>query len=322
MASISCKRSLIIGKIGIRRLHTTAPLNKSSISIVHPVHHRIRFKKSQLKPAFKAVDDIPRWDTKSNFFKPHKTEQNRLEEHYHNTLAPDLLLANYVHDEKKILGNRMLSWDGSSPYHINRPQLKPAFLTPDIHPRTFKNIARVKAVTVHSFVDFAADDGEKSLPTASAIQQITGKRTAPVFAKQSIMRFKLRKGTRMGARVTIEGPDMNQFLATLIELVLPRIKGFPGISNTSGDKFGNISFGLKPEALRFFPEIDGNPDLWPRLSGIQITLHTTAQTDPEARILLSAIGFPFHGRERFIHVPNADTPRGERRKGIVYPEGY
>ncbi|KAJ8099775.1 ribosomal protein L5 domain-containing protein [Lipomyces tetrasporus] len=304
-------------------IHTSPPLSKNSISIVHPVHHRIRYKKNQLQPAYKDILNTPKWDPRSHLFKPQYTQQSRVEEHYNTTVVPDLLLANFVHNEAVIPGRKRQEWDGSSPYHINRPRRSPAgsaVETPDIKPRMFNNVPGLNAIWVHTFVrDAVKVNQERTLPTMVLMQQITGKKPRPVYSKSTVMSWRLRKNMMVGAKVKIEGPDMYQFFATLVEIVLPRIKDFKGIENTSGDMFGNISFGLEPADVKLFPEVEGNPELWPNIAGLHITLVTSAQTDPEARTMLSALGLPFVGKERLHNVPSFEALEAiDRKKGIVY----
>ena len=102
----------------------------------------------------------------------------------------------------------------------------------------------------------------------------------------------------MGAKVELKGKEMSQFLSTLTEIVLPRIREYKGINNQSGNRFGGISFGLTPEDIKFFPEIDANQDSWPKTFGMHINVNTSAQLDYQARTLLSGFQFPFFGEEK------------------------
>lgn len=100
-------------------------------------------------------------------------------------------------------------------------------------------------------------------------------------------------GKEMWCQGELTGSDMSQFLLTLTELVLPRIRTFRGVPKKSGDKFGNISIGLDPEDVKFFPEIEHFQELFPNLFGFHITFKTSARTDDAARVLLSSLGLPF-----------------------------
>ncbi|KAK9380922.1 mitochondrial 54S ribosomal protein uL5m [Kockiozyma suomiensis] len=307
-----------------RSLHSSAPQFKSPVSIVHPVHHRVRYKKSILHPKYQTLLTIPKWDPRSHLFKPQAVQPSRVKTHWETTLAPDLMLANYSHNELKLRGRKHQEWDGSSPYHVNRPLRSPAgnaMATPDILPRTFRTVPFVTSIWVNTFNHRAVTEhAERNIPSTVMIQQITGVKPAPAYSGVSIMQWRLRKERNVGAVVEIKGAKKDQFLATLVEVVMPRVKDFQGIANSSGDKFGNISFGLDPEGVRLFPEIEGNPDLWSGITGLNITFVTTAQTDPEARLLLSSLGVPFYGRERFHNVPNLDGTKQTRKKGVVYYE--
>ncbi|MFQ3610312.1 MAG: 50S ribosomal protein L5 [Fimbriimonadales bacterium] len=118
---------------------------------------------------------------------------------------------------------------------------------------------------------------------------ITGQKPVVTTAKKSIANFRLREGHRIGCKVTLRGDRMYVFLEKLINLVLPRIRDFSGISSRSFDGRGNYSLGLKEQIL--FPEIVY--DQVDRIRGMDITFCTTAKTDEEAFALLKALGLPF-----------------------------
>ncbi len=118
---------------------------------------------------------------------------------------------------------------------------------------------------------------------------ITGQKPVVTTAKKSIANFRLREGHRIGCKVTLRGDRMYVFLEKLINLVLPRIRDFSGISPRSFDGRGNYSLGLKEQIL--FPEIVY--DQVDRIRGMDITFCTTAKTDEEAFALLKALGLPF-----------------------------
>ncbi len=118
---------------------------------------------------------------------------------------------------------------------------------------------------------------------------ITGQKPVITTAKKSIANFRLREGHRIGCKVTLRGDRMYVFLEKLINLVLPRIRDFSGISPRSFDGRGNYTLGLKEQIL--FPEIVY--DQVDRIRGMDITFCTTAKTDEEAFALLKALGLPF-----------------------------
>ncbi len=133
-------------------------------------------------------------------------------------------------------------------------------------------------------------DNSKALDAiASDLMQITGQR--PVFckAKKSVANFKLREGMVIGAKVTLRGDRMYEFLDRLFNLALPRVRDFRGINPNSFDGRGNYSLGVKEQLI--FPEIDY--DKIDKVRGMDICFVTTANTDEEARELLSLMGAPF-----------------------------
>ena len=118
---------------------------------------------------------------------------------------------------------------------------------------------------------------------------ITGQRPAVTKARSSISNFKLREGMPIGAKVTLRGRRMYEFLDRLISVALPRIRDFRGVSPRAFDGRGNYNLGLPEQTI--FPEID--PNKVKRMQGMDVTMVTTANTDGEARELLSQFGMPF-----------------------------
>jgi len=118
---------------------------------------------------------------------------------------------------------------------------------------------------------------------------ISGQKPVATVAKRAISNFRIRKGHRIGCKVTLRGNRMYTFLEKLVNIVLPRIRDFHGLSPHSFDGRGNYSLGLREQAL--FPEIVY--DQIDRIRGMDITLCTTASTDEEALALLKALGLPF-----------------------------
>ena len=121
------------------------------------------------------------------------------------------------------------------------------------------------------------------------LTQITGRKAVRTRAKKSIATFKLRKGMDIGAMVTLRGNVMYEFLDRLVNAAMPRIKDFRGVNPNAFDGHGNYSLGLTEQII--FPEIDY--DKIERVSGMNIAVVTTAQTDGEARSLLARLGMPF-----------------------------
>ena len=118
---------------------------------------------------------------------------------------------------------------------------------------------------------------------------ITGQRAIPTYARKSVANFKLREGMKIGAKVTLRGSRMYEFLDRLFNLALPRVRDFKGINPNAFDGRGNYSLGIKEQLI--FPEIEY--DKVDKIRGMDIIFVTTAQTDEEARELLTLMGAPF-----------------------------
>ena len=125
--------------------------------------------------------------------------------------------------------------------------------------------------------------------TVKEIEAIAGQKPTVVKAKKSVSNFKLREGMNIGVRVTLRNDRMYEFLDRLINITIPRIRDFRGLSDKSFDGRGNYSMGIKEQII--FPEI--NVDSIQRISGLDITFATTAKTDEEAYELLKSFGMPF-----------------------------
>ncbi|GAC1657045.1 MAG: 50S ribosomal protein L5 [Candidatus Dormibacteraceae bacterium] len=140
-----------------------------------------------------------------------------------------------------------------------------------------------------------AKDNDKALEAARRdVQTITGQAPVIVKARKSVAAFKLRAGMPVGIRTTLRGRRMYYFLEKLINVALPRIRDFRGISPEGFDGRGNYTLGLREQII--FPEIEY--DKIDKLRGMEITVVTTARTDEEGRSLLTQLGMPFRKRER------------------------
>lgn len=157
-------------------------------------------------------------------------------------------------------------WDGSSPYHKNRPRRGPrggqssrlGLLERDI---TFNNIPAIEAVTINTYVPSAAADDEHLHVARAVLQAISGEFPYVTKVKSHVQQWKVKKGDRTGAKVTLKGGAAHDFVDKLITLVLPKIKDWPGINASTGDSSGNLAFGMKPDWMAFFPEIEFNYDV-------------------------------------------------------------
>ncbi|MBA2323239.1 MAG: 50S ribosomal protein L5 [Pseudonocardiales bacterium] len=150
-------------------------------------------------------------------------------------------------------------------------------------------IPGVTKVVVNMGVGDAARDSKLIDGAVRDLATITGQRPEVRKATKSIAQFKLREGMPIGARVTLRGDRMWEFLDRLLTIALPRIRDFRGLSPSQFDGNGNYTFGLSEQSM--FHEID--PDSIDRPRGMDITVVTTADTNEEGRELLKLLGFPF-----------------------------
>lgn len=280
----------------VRAFHSTASAaGKVGVSIKHPVHHTVRFRNAQVSQRYRQLL-LPKSSVQSTGFKPQETAPDRVRDHHYSTIQQDMLLIGYSHGHEGRSGIKDRPWDGTSPFHMNRPPKPPrgqSAATKDIKPRDWTNVPEIKAISLNLFATEAKLNPDMVIPAMLQLQQITGQKPKKVYAKTNVPTWNLRPGMPIGAKITVTGRPMNQFLYTLTEVVLPRSKTWQGVSNASGDRNGNISFGVSAEDVRLFPEIEGNLELWPKTFGFDVTVHTTAQIDPDARTLLSAYGILF-----------------------------
>ncbi|EHR59432.1 50S ribosomal protein L5 [Saccharomonospora cyanea] len=150
-------------------------------------------------------------------------------------------------------------------------------------------IPGVVKVVVNMGVGDAARDSKLIEGAIRDLATITGQKPEVRRARKSIAQFKLREGQPIGARVTLRGDRMWEFLDRLLTIALPRIRDFRGLSDRQFDGNGNYTFGLTEQSM--FHEI--NPDSIDRPRGMDVTVVTSANTDDEGRALLRKLGFPF-----------------------------
>lgn len=161
---------------------------------------------------------------------------------------------------------------------------------------SLKNVMQVPAIEkiVLNIGLGEAMDNPKALDAAVAdLMQITGQKPVQTKARKSIANFKLREGRIIGAKVTLRGPRMWAFLDRLVNIALPRVRDFRGVSANAFDGRGNYTLGLKDQLV--FPEIEY--DKIDKLRGMEITIVTSAKTDDHARALLKMLGMPFSSRK-------------------------
>lgn len=150
-------------------------------------------------------------------------------------------------------------------------------------------IPRLEKIVINMGVGKGEQEPKQLENAMRDLALISGQKPIVTVAKKSISNFRVRKGHRIGCKVTLRGNRMYVFMEKLINVVLPRIRDFAGLSPHSFDGRGNYSMGLREQIL--FPEVDY--DQVDRLRGMDITFCTTAKTDEEALALLKAMGMPF-----------------------------
>jgi large subunit ribosomal protein L5 len=169
-----------------------------------------------------------------------------------------------------------------------RDEILPA-LNQEFHYTNPMLVPRLVKTVVNMGVGEAARDSKLIEGAVRDLSIITGQRPDIRRARKSVAQFKLREGQPIGARATMRGDRMWEFLDRLVTIALPRIRDFRGLSPKQFDGNGNYTFGLTEQSM--FHEID--PDSIDRPRGMDITVVTTAQTDEEGRSLLRHLGFPF-----------------------------
>jgi large subunit ribosomal protein L5 len=156
-------------------------------------------------------------------------------------------------------------------------------------------VPKVDKVVVNTCIPAQGSDVKQTLEDAKKeLALITGQKPAETKSKKSISNFKLRKGQAIGAKVTLRGDRMYEFLERLIKMALPRIRDFRGISAKAFDGKGNYTLGVKDQSI--FPEVE--LDRIKRNIGFDITIVTTARTNDEAKALLTELGVPFSDKKQ------------------------
>lgn len=162
-------------------------------------------------------------------------------------------------------------------------------LTEDFSYKNVMEVPKIEAVMINSGVGRGAKDSKELEDVMEGLKIITGQAPVKTKAKKSIAGFKLRDGMEIGAKVTLRGEKMYDFLDRLVSIALPRVRDFRGLKTSAFDGKGNYSLGIKDHAI--FPEIPY--DKFPHPFGLQINIKTTAKNDEEARKMLAYMGFPF-----------------------------
>ena len=191
-----------------------------------------------------------------------------------------------------------MSSNGSNGYV---PRLKERYVS-ELRPRLKEElqlsspmqVPRIAKITLNMGVGDAKTEAKALDSALDELSTIAGQRAQMRRARKSIAAFKLREGMPIGARVTLRGDRMYEFLDRLISIALPRIRDFRGLDPGSFDGRGNYSLGVREQII--FPEIDY--DQIAAVRGLDIAITTTAKDDESARALLGGLGFPFAGERR------------------------
>ena len=181
------------------------------------------------------------------------------------------------------------------------PRLKTMY-TDELRPRlkdelqlsTVMQVPRLEKITLNMGVGEAKTDAKALDSAIEELTTIAGQRAQVRRARKSIAQFKIREGMPVGARVTLRGAYMYEFLDRLVSIALPRIRDFRGLNPRSFDGRGNYSLGITEQII--FPEI--NYDDIQQVRGLDVAITTTAKTDDEARALLRGLGLPLATSER------------------------
>lgn len=162
-------------------------------------------------------------------------------------------------------------------------------MTTEFKYQNIHQVPKVSKVVISAGVGRAAGDTKLLDTSLSTLRKISGQQPVSTVARQSVAGFKLREGNKIGASVTLRGNRMYDFLDRLVAVTLPRVRDFHGISQTAFDSKGNYSLGVSDPGI--FPELTYEEAAVG--GGMQVNVVTSAQTDDEARRLLTLMGFPF-----------------------------
>jgi large subunit ribosomal protein L5 len=165
-----------------------------------------------------------------------------------------------------------------------RPQLKD-----ELGLSSIMQVPRIEKITLNMGVGEAKTDAKQLDAAMDELTIIAGQRPQIRKARKSVAQFKIREGMPIGAKVTLRGARMYDFLDRLVSIALPRIRDFRGLNPRSFDGRGNYSLGVREQII--FPEIDY--DAIQQVRGLDVTITTSAETDMQARALLQALGLPF-----------------------------
>jgi large subunit ribosomal protein L5 len=173
-------------------------------------------------------------------------------------------------------------------YDLYKDVIRPQLMN-DFNYNNVFEAPRVDKIVLNACVGEATQDSKKLEAVVKELAAIAGQQPVITTAKKSIAQFKLREGMEIGAKVTLRRQRMYEFLDRLVNIALPRVRDFRGLSSKSFDGHGNYALGIKEQIV--FPEI--NYDKVEKVRGFDVIICTTARSDAEARALLTAFNVPF-----------------------------
>lgn len=256
------------------------------------------------------------------------THPSRYQDHYHNTLIDDLLYMTYDHNHASTQGRKMDLTNGMgrletdlNPYELNRPASPPRGNRP-LKPRTplpsTSTIPKLESVVIHTMIKESIGHKPSLLPAIMALRSISGEThqgggrrgssgVQIISSKSGAAAFKLRAGMPVAVKVELKGQGMYDFIQSLVDFVLPRLREFPGVplpaqsanKNSPSATSGVVAFGLDAQAMGLFPQIETNLESYPRLHGFHLQFVTNCKgkgAQDQARALLSGMRIPFARR--------------------------
>jgi large subunit ribosomal protein L5 len=173
-------------------------------------------------------------------------------------------------------------------YDLYKDVIRPQLMK-DLNYSNILEVPRLDKIVINSCVGEATQDSKKLQTVVQELAAIVGQKPVITTAKKSIAQFKLREGMQIGAKVTLRRERMYEFMDRLVNIALPRVRDFRGLSLKSFDGRGNYALGIKEQII--FPEIDY--DKVEKIRGFDVIICTTAQTDTEGLALLKALNVPF-----------------------------
>jgi large subunit ribosomal protein L5 len=249
------------------------------------------------------------------------THSLRYQEHYHNTLAEDLMYMQYNYLPAGYTPPkppRLPQHDPSDPYAVNRPTPRlrgNKRLTPLAKPTNDQNVIKLSAIHLQMTSKAALSSRINLLNAIAQLRAISAqtkggggyeaaKGVEVIRARSNVPTWHIRRGMAMGAKVTLKGQQMYDFLNTFVEFVLPRVREFPGLvmptpsasEKSTSMTSGVVSCGFGPDVLELFPQIEVNQDLYAKMHGLYVHFVTTARgkgAQHRARALMSGFQIPF-----------------------------